>query len=309
MAKAKLARGEPIVTERETVGEFLTHWLADVARHRLAPSSYESYRHILETHVIFEIGHIRLARLTPLDVQRLLNWKLDSGPSPRTVVYHRDVLRAALNDAMAWGLVTRNAAALADPPRQARRAWRCSITAASVVQELAGRGAASAERALAAGPHETGSGRPGDRVDGTPVPPPHPRHGVRRRRPVAPGPPDPSPSRLAAGRLRRAARPGVGFTRLLAGAVPGCSGFPGVTVRGRLRAWGRPRVVCRDGISLHSAPRNGEGEPRRRASHGGHTRVPRGRKMSAHSCGRPPLQAEAPALGELRGGQAQPRGQ
>ncbi len=123
-SKAKLARGEPILHERETVTTFLTHWLAEVAQPRLAPSTYESYRHIVEAHLIPDLGHLRLGSLTPLHVQRYLNRKLASGLSPRTVAYHRAVLRAALSDAMAWGIVARNAAALADPPKQVRREHR-----------------------------------------------------------------------------------------------------------------------------------------------------------------------------------------
>uniref|UniRef100_A0A7C1JWG2 Integrase SAM-like N-terminal domain-containing protein n=1 Tax=Thermomicrobium roseum TaxID=500 RepID=A0A7C1JWG2_THERO len=44
--------------------------MAEVAPHQLAPRTYESYRHILGRHVIPKIGHVRLVRLTSLDVQR-----------------------------------------------------------------------------------------------------------------------------------------------------------------------------------------------------------------------------------------------
>ncbi len=123
-AKAKLARGLPVEPERETVATFLERWLETTARPALAPRTYESYRMIIFRHLIPALGRIRLVQLTPFDVQGYLNAKLAAGLSPRTVAYHRAVLRAALNDALSWGLVARNVAALADPPKQVKRERR-----------------------------------------------------------------------------------------------------------------------------------------------------------------------------------------
>jgi integrase len=47
----------------------------------------------------------------------MLNRKLASGLSARSVAYLRIVLRAALNQARKWNLVARNVAELVDPPR------------------------------------------------------------------------------------------------------------------------------------------------------------------------------------------------
>ncbi len=50
-------------------------------------------------------------------MQSMLNRKQVQGLSDPTVPHMRSVLRIALNRALRWGLVTRNVAALADPPR------------------------------------------------------------------------------------------------------------------------------------------------------------------------------------------------
>jgi integrase len=71
-------------------------------------------------HIIPELGRTRLEQLTPAHVQHLLNEKTRSGLSPRSVAHIRAVLRNALNQALRWGLVTRNVAALAEPPHQPR---------------------------------------------------------------------------------------------------------------------------------------------------------------------------------------------
>ena len=57
-------------------------------------------------------------------MQAFLNAKSASGLSPRSVGYLRAVLRQALGQAERWGMVTRNVARLADPPRIPRHEVR-----------------------------------------------------------------------------------------------------------------------------------------------------------------------------------------
>ncbi len=59
-------------------------------------------------------------RLGPQHVQALLNQKLQAGLAPKSVRYIRGTLRSALNQALRWGMVSRNAAALVDGPRVER---------------------------------------------------------------------------------------------------------------------------------------------------------------------------------------------
>ena len=101
----------------QTVGEFLTRWLADTVGPTVRASTFKSYTGITEQHLIPRLGHVRLTGLTPQHVQALINEKARSRLSPRTVQYIRDVLRNALNKAMRWGLVIRNVAELVDVPR------------------------------------------------------------------------------------------------------------------------------------------------------------------------------------------------
>jgi len=135
-AQAQHAHGQPAAPERETVASFLERWLETTARASVAPRTYERFRQTICGHLVPALGRVRLSRLTPLDVQEYLNAKLASGLSPRTVAYRRAVLRAALNDAMACRLVARNAAALADPPKQVKRERRY-LTPAEARQLLA----------------------------------------------------------------------------------------------------------------------------------------------------------------------------
>jgi integrase len=106
--------------ERQTVEQYLRRWLADAVRPAVRPSTLTAYEMHVRLHLIPEIGRIPLARLTPQHVQAMLNAKLRSGLAPRSVLHIRAVLRRALNQALRWGLVTRNVATLVDPPRAPR---------------------------------------------------------------------------------------------------------------------------------------------------------------------------------------------
>jgi integrase len=114
--RAELA-GQPVPPARLALAAFLDQWLADVVRPKLRPSTIRSYTGIVTTHLKPGLGRYPLARLTPQQVQAFLNTKAASGLSPRTVSYLRSVLRQALTQAERWGLVSRNVAKLAEPPR------------------------------------------------------------------------------------------------------------------------------------------------------------------------------------------------
>ncbi|MGI8564617.1 MAG: tyrosine-type recombinase/integrase [Candidatus Dormibacter sp.] len=104
-----------------TVAQFLATWLENSAKPRLRPSTYRSYSDLIHLHLIPSLGHLRLDRLGPAQVQAMLNAKLASGLSPRRVEFLRAVLRTSLNQAIKWEMLTKNAAALADSPRVTRR--------------------------------------------------------------------------------------------------------------------------------------------------------------------------------------------
>lgn len=75
----------------------------------------------MRTYIEPEIGRTPLTRLSPQQVQGLLNRLLREGRlSPTTVRYVHAVLRAALNQAVRWRFTHYNPAALVPAPRPAR---------------------------------------------------------------------------------------------------------------------------------------------------------------------------------------------
>ena len=121
-ARAEFRAGGSVAIRRETVGAFLHRWLEDSAKPRIKPRSYERFEEIARLHIVPTLGKVRLEKLSPTDVQKLINLKHRQGFSAQTVTHCRGVLRAALNHALKWGLVMRNVAALVDVPRIERPA-------------------------------------------------------------------------------------------------------------------------------------------------------------------------------------------
>lgn len=119
-ALADLQRGVLPTTEKQTLGEFLTFWLEEVAKPRIRPRTYQLYRGMVHLHLIPAIGHVPLGKLTPAHLNKLRNEKLASGLSASTVTGILRVLSSALSEAERWQLVTRNVARLVDAPRPAR---------------------------------------------------------------------------------------------------------------------------------------------------------------------------------------------
>ncbi len=116
--------GLPISTERQTVGQFLEHWLESSARPRLRPRTFAGYKTIVSQHLIPVLGKTQLRKLTPQHVQQMLIAKTNEGLAPRTVGGVRAVLRPALTQALKWRLVAWNVAVPVDLPRASRPQFR-----------------------------------------------------------------------------------------------------------------------------------------------------------------------------------------
>ena len=113
-------KGLPPIPEQETVGAFLRRWL-EIVRGKVRPRTHKSYEQVVRIHLEPGIGRVRLAKLTPLDVSAWFESRHAAGVGGRTIHYARAVLRAALNQALKWELVSRNVASLTDPPRYRAR--------------------------------------------------------------------------------------------------------------------------------------------------------------------------------------------
>ncbi len=110
----------PIVGEKQTLRAYLAEWLA-IIRPTLRESAWQRYEEICRLHIVPRLGGYQLSKLGAQHLNHLYAEKLAQGLSPRSVRYVHVTLHKALNDALRVGLVQRNVALIATPPRKRRR--------------------------------------------------------------------------------------------------------------------------------------------------------------------------------------------
>jgi integrase len=108
------------------VAEYFRDTWLPAMRPNLRETTWAGYRHTLELHVLPHLGAMPLQGLNPQHLNRLYDdLRTDGrkdgqgGLSPRSVRYIHTIIRKALADAVRWGVLERNVADLADPPRRA----------------------------------------------------------------------------------------------------------------------------------------------------------------------------------------------
>ena len=106
-----------VTDDRLTVGAFLNRWAEVNLPGAVTGTTLDDYRHTVRLHLSPQLGRKRLANLTVRDVDELWAAKRAAGYKPNSVRIMRAVLRRALAQAEREGLVSRNVAALSQPPR------------------------------------------------------------------------------------------------------------------------------------------------------------------------------------------------
>jgi len=107
---------------QQAIKGYLEHWLEQVYRPTARNvGTYNLYRTIVYNHLIPLLGHIRLQKLTPQQVQAFYALKIKEGLSPNRVRTFHAVLHKALDNAVKWGLIGKNVCDLVTAPSQVRR--------------------------------------------------------------------------------------------------------------------------------------------------------------------------------------------
>ena len=102
------------------------YWLP-MMRTQVKPSTFDSYRRNLDLHVLPHLGEASLPEITPLGLNGLYAWLLESGRrngpgglSPKTVHYLANTIHKVLADAVDAELIISNPAGRARAPRPGR---------------------------------------------------------------------------------------------------------------------------------------------------------------------------------------------
>ena len=117
--QVKYGSGDVADPGRLTVGDLLERWL-DYKRVRVRQTTLYGYQNVVRKHIMPRIGHVRLAKLSAFHLESLYKAMIEAGLSPRMAELTHVVMYNALAQAVRWGMLSRNVAELADPPRGER---------------------------------------------------------------------------------------------------------------------------------------------------------------------------------------------
>jgi integrase len=119
--KVRKARAEAVrVTNAPTLADYAAAWLKR-AQHRVSRATYLSYGTVLRAWVLPAIGSVEVSRLTPAHIEAMQAELAARGLSLGTIGRSRRVVVTVLSDAERDGVIVRNPARLARPPRPAAK--------------------------------------------------------------------------------------------------------------------------------------------------------------------------------------------
>ncbi|HEU5376559.1 MAG TPA: site-specific integrase [Ktedonobacteraceae bacterium] len=114
---ADLRAGKVVMGPKQTVERYLTHWLEDERRLRIALTTLMRYRSSLKVHIIPALGHIELSKLSREHVQSFYADLLDGGLAPASIRRVHSLLSSALKDAVRHEIIARNPCQYVTLPR------------------------------------------------------------------------------------------------------------------------------------------------------------------------------------------------
>lgn len=113
--RAEIAAGRVPTTSTTTVGKWLDHWLENIAKPELRPTTYRSYEQVLRLHVKPHIGGIRLNKLTAEDLRLMKTATQEKSHRFAQLAYA--VLNTSFKQAMIEGMLSTNPLDAVKPPR------------------------------------------------------------------------------------------------------------------------------------------------------------------------------------------------
>ena len=103
---------------KQTVKQYLEHWLENVQKKLIRESTYIEYRKLLNNHILPELGQTRLQSLTIQKVEAFYTRKLNGGLSASTIRIMHAILHQSLAHAVRTNVIARNVCDTAKPPRK-----------------------------------------------------------------------------------------------------------------------------------------------------------------------------------------------
>lgn len=112
--------GIQLAQKASTLATFLEQWLASSVRASVRVKTYEGYESIVRVRIVPNIGGLKLTQVTPPIVQQLYVDLAEGGLAPRSIIHTHRCLHRAMEQALRWGMISRNPCDAVDPPRSQR---------------------------------------------------------------------------------------------------------------------------------------------------------------------------------------------
>lgn len=117
----ELLKGTYIEPTKLILSEYMKEWLED-KKTKVRPSTHQTYKWLVEKHIIPAIGHFEMVKLTPLIIQQLYNRMINENVlSDENIQKIHTLINDALKRAERWGMITKNVAALVDRPKASKK--------------------------------------------------------------------------------------------------------------------------------------------------------------------------------------------
>lgn len=115
--KTQLRDRGDLPTKGQTVGQWFTYWLSEIAAKEVTPKTLDSYRTVVVKYIIPTIGTVKLDSVSAAHVRRVHDVITDRYSSTYALLAHR-VMSRSFKIAMREGRIGRNPAELTDAPRK-----------------------------------------------------------------------------------------------------------------------------------------------------------------------------------------------
>lgn len=112
--------GSHVDKSKETIAQYMARWLDTYVATNVTVRTAYGYQGHIKRYINPTIGSFALQSLMTSQVQKMYSDMIEGGLSHTTVLHTHRVLREALGHAVEWGIVTRNVAVAAKPPRRER---------------------------------------------------------------------------------------------------------------------------------------------------------------------------------------------
>lgn len=120
----KVKSGKYLDGEKLTFQEFTDIWFNDYANTHLEKATLQLYRHLLNVHIIPEIGHLKLSKVLPAHLNKLYKTlgteRKDGKPggySAKTIKHIHNTISGIYSTAVKWNIATDNPCERVEPPK------------------------------------------------------------------------------------------------------------------------------------------------------------------------------------------------